>query len=160
MIKHQKHYSKILVSKFEIKNFKCDFAAITLGRLGLYCASEVAPVLQQFCRPWCLALRNIRDNDEKESAFRGLCLMINLNPAGVIQDFIFLCDAIASWNHPHPDLKQMFSRVFIIIFELNDIVFIQILHGFRSQVGDVNWTAFTSQFPVALRTRLTAQYDV
>uniref|UniRef100_A0A914VK87 Transportin-1 n=1 Tax=Plectus sambesii TaxID=2011161 RepID=A0A914VK87_9BILA len=119
--------------------------AITLGRLGIFCAAEVAPVLQQFIRPWCLALRNIRDNDEKESAFRGLCLMINLNPAGVIQDFIFLCDAIASWNHPQPDLKDMFARI---------------LHGFRTQVGETNWNSFTSQFPPPLKERLNAQYGV
>lgn len=66
------------------------FSAITLGRLGISCASEVAPFLPQFIRPWCLALRNIRDNDEKESAFRGLCNMINLNPAGVLAVF-FSC---------------------------------------------------------------------
>ncbi|VDK25521.1 unnamed protein product [Anisakis simplex] len=87
------------------------FAAITLGRLGINCSAEVAPYLAQFIRGWCLALRNIRDNEEKESAFRGLCIMINVNPAGVLGEFIFLCDAIASWNHPQPDLKMMFSRV-------------------------------------------------
>lgn len=60
------------------------FPAITLGRLGISCANELAPFLPQFIRPWCLALRNIRDNEEKESAFRGLCNMISLNPAGVL----------------------------------------------------------------------------
>uniref|UniRef100_A0A1I8F0A0 Importin N-terminal domain-containing protein n=1 Tax=Wuchereria bancrofti TaxID=6293 RepID=A0A1I8F0A0_WUCBA len=119
--------------------------AITLGRLGISCANEVAPFLPQFIRPWCLALRNIRDNEEKESAFRGLCNMINLNPAGVLAEFIFLCDAIASWNNPQPELKMMFSRI---------------LHGFRQQVGDLNWTAFTSQFPAPLKQRLANQYDV
>jgi len=119
--------------------------AITLGRLGLFCAAEVAPALDQFVRPWCLALRNIRDNAEKESAFRGLCFIINVNPAGVIQEFIFLCDAIASWNNPHPDLKLMFARI---------------LHGFRDQVGEQNWNSFTSQFPPPLKNRLQTQYDV
>uniref|UniRef100_A0A8R1XN05 Transportin-1 n=1 Tax=Onchocerca volvulus TaxID=6282 RepID=A0A8R1XN05_ONCVO len=119
--------------------------AITLGRLGISCANEVAPFLSQFIRPWCLALRNIRDNEEKESAFRGLCNMITLNPAGVLAEFIFLCDAIASWNNPQPELKMMFSRI---------------LHGFRQQVGDLNWAAFTSQFPIPLKQRLANQYDV
>jgi NhaP-type Na+/H+ and K+/H+ antiporter len=50
--------------------------AITLGRFGLHCAVEVSPFLAEFIRPWCLSLRNIRDNEEKESAFRGLCLMV------------------------------------------------------------------------------------
>ncbi|NXB08480.1 TNPO2 protein, partial [Cnemophilus loriae] len=57
--------------------------AITIGRLGFVCPQEVAPMLQQFIRPWCTSLRNIRDNEEKDSAFRGICVMIGVNPGGV-----------------------------------------------------------------------------
>lgn len=59
----------------------------------------------------CTSLRNIRDNEEKDSAFRGVCAMISINPAGVVHDFIFLCDAIASWVNPKDDLKEMFYKV-------------------------------------------------
>uniref|UniRef100_A0A673GSL2 Transportin-1 n=1 Tax=Sinocyclocheilus rhinocerous TaxID=307959 RepID=A0A673GSL2_9TELE len=59
--------------------------AITIGRLGYVCPQEVAPMLQQFIRPWCTSLRNIRDNEEKDSAFRGICTMITVNPGGVVQ---------------------------------------------------------------------------
>ena len=33
----------------------------------------------------CTSLRNIRDNDEKDSAFRGICALIGVNPGGVVQ---------------------------------------------------------------------------
>lgn len=33
----------------------------------------------------CTSLRNIRDNEEKDSAFRGICVMIGVNPGGVVQ---------------------------------------------------------------------------
>lgn len=33
----------------------------------------------------CTSLRNIRDNEEKDSAFRGICNMISVNPGGVAQ---------------------------------------------------------------------------
>ena len=56
-------------------------------------------------------MRNIRDNEEKDSAFRGVCHMISVNPGGVVQDFIFFCDAVASWVHPKQDLKEMFYKV-------------------------------------------------
>ncbi len=56
-------------------------------------------------------MRSIRDNDEKDSAFRGICHLISMNPSGVVNDFVFLCDAIASWNNPKPDLKEMFYKV-------------------------------------------------
>lgn len=91
--------------------------AITIGRLGIFCHDEIAPHLDKFVRPWCMALRNIRDNQEKESAFYGLCLMIDKNPTGVSSHFIFLCDAIVSWNAPTDVLKQMFTRVFFLFYD-------------------------------------------
>ena len=51
--------------------------AITIGRMGFVCPAEVAPSLNNFVRPWCTSLRNIRDNDEKDSAFRGMCQVID-----------------------------------------------------------------------------------
>uniref|UniRef100_A0A131XH30 Putative nuclear transport receptor karyopherin-beta2/transportin importin beta superfamily n=1 Tax=Hyalomma excavatum TaxID=257692 RepID=A0A131XH30_9ACAR len=119
--------------------------AITIGRLGYVCPEEVAPMLQQFIRPWCSSLRNIRDNEEKDSAFRGICSMISVNPGGVVHDFIFFCDAVASWVNPKADLKQTFH---------------EILHGFKNQVGEENWQRFSEQFPPALKERLAANYGV
>ncbi|KAJ7426819.1 hypothetical protein WISP_12198 [Willisornis vidua] len=119
--------------------------AITIGRLGYVCPQEVAPMLQQFIRPWCTSLRNIRDNEEKDSAFRGICTMITVNPSGVVQDFIFFCDAVASWISPKDDLRDMFCKI---------------LHGFKNQVGDENWRRFSDQFPLPLKERLAAYYGV
>ncbi|RWS31760.1 transportin-1-like isoform X2 [Leptotrombidium deliense] len=119
--------------------------AITIGRLGFVCPEEVAPVLAQFIRPWCGSLRNIRDNEEKDSAFRGICAMISVNPGGVVQDFIFFCDAVASWINPKTDLKHMFH---------------EILHGFKNQVGEENWRRFSEQFPPVLKERLASNYAV
>ena len=64
----------------------------------------------------CTSLRNIRDNEEKDSAFRGACTMIGVNPNGVVQDFIFFCDAVASWVNPKEDLKEMFYKVWSPFF--------------------------------------------
>lgn len=68
----------------------------------------------QFVRPWCTALRNIRDNDEKDSAFRGMCQMISVNPGGVLPDFIFFCDAVASWVNPQVSNEMCYRRTLII----------------------------------------------
>ena len=85
--------------------------AISIGRLGLVCPEEVAPYLSRFICMWCNTLRNIRDNEEKDSAFRGVCAMITTNPSGVLPHFMFFCDAIASWTNPKSDLKQLFHEV-------------------------------------------------
>ncbi|ETN63269.1 importin beta-2 [Anopheles darlingi] len=119
--------------------------AITIGRLGLVCPLEVAPSLQQFVRQWCSSLRNIRDNEEKDSAFRGMCQMITVNPVGVVPDFIFFCDAAASWMNPKTDLHEMLQKI---------------LHGFKVQVGEENWSRFVEQFPPQLSERLAVLYNI
>ena len=58
-------------------------AAVTIGRLGLVCPALVAPELPTFAQAWCSALWEIKDNDEKDSAFRGFCMMISANPSGI-----------------------------------------------------------------------------
>jgi transportin-1 len=119
--------------------------AITLGRLGYACPNEMAPYLSQFIKICCLSLRNIRDNEEKDSAFRGLCAMININPQGVAQDFIYFCDAVASWEEPKEDLKEMFYKIF---------------HGFKASVDEVFWRNFVDQFPANLKKKLTEAYYI
>ena len=60
-------------------------AAVTIGRLALVCPQHVAPHLGVFIKPWCDALAEIKDNDEKDSAFQGICRAIQANPAGVAE---------------------------------------------------------------------------
>ena len=43
----------------------------------------VAPHLAEFAQAWCQALHEIRDNEEKDSAFRGFCTLVQTNPAGI-----------------------------------------------------------------------------
>lgn len=58
-------------------------AMSALGRLGLTWPKQVAPYLPQFVKSWLNKSMSVREGDEKDSAFRGLCAMIELNPRGV-----------------------------------------------------------------------------
>lgn len=58
-------------------------AAVTIGRLGLVTPALIAPQLPSFAQAWCTALWEIKDNEEKDSAFRGFCMMIAANPSGI-----------------------------------------------------------------------------
>ncbi|THG97840.1 hypothetical protein EW026_g4251 [Hermanssonia centrifuga] len=58
-------------------------AAVSIGRIGLMHPQMVAPLLPEFAQAWCQALYEIRDNEEKDSAFRGLCTLVQTNPAGI-----------------------------------------------------------------------------
>jgi transportin-1 len=58
-------------------------AAVTIGRIGLVQPEAVAPHLESFAQAWCAALIDIKDNEEKDSAFRGFCTLIQTNPNGI-----------------------------------------------------------------------------
>lgn len=76
-----------------------------------------------------MSLRNIRDNEEKDSAFRGMCQMITVNPAGVVPEFVYFCDAVASWAHLKDDLREMFSKVILYIFTYIYIQLSNLVYG-------------------------------
>lgn len=119
--------------------------AITVCRLAYSCPQEMAVYLNLFLRPCCRILRNIKDSEIKDEAFRGLCQMIARNPEAASNDFIFFCDAIASWIQPKEDLVDMFRTI---------------LQEFKRQFGEENWRNFTSQFPPQLSERISVFYCI
>eukprot|EP00054_Salpingoeca_dolichothecata_P020737 m.131371 g.131371 ORF g.131371 m.131371 type:complete len:874 (+) comp23728_c0_seq2:250-2871(+) len=119
--------------------------AITLGRLGCVCPEDVAVFLGEFIQPWCISMRNIRDNDEKDSAFRGVCAMIKVNPNAVVQHFVYFCDALNSWQQPKEDLHQTFY---------------EILHAFKDSVGFDVWNKYFNKFPPPLQESLRLKYEL
>lgn len=92
----------------------------------------------------------------------------------MFQDFIFFCDAVASWVSPKDDLRDMFYKVrlLLVTWETWGLdttglpqctvtpASLQILHGFKDQVGEENWQQFSEQFPPLLKERLAAFYGV
>lgn len=129
----------------EIPRTLLDNTAISVGRISFACPDDIAPMLKDFIKPWCQSVRSIRDNDAKDSAFRGICELIRKNPNGIVNDFFFFCDAVACWEEPKPDLKQLFY---------------DILHGFKNQVGDQGWQQFRQTFHPDMREKLASQYGV
>lgn len=119
-------------------------AAVTIGRLGLVAPQMVAPHLDVFLEPWCLALWDIKDNDEKDSAFRGICEMIRVNPNGATNGFAYFCNAVVRWQKPSARLNELFA---------------EILQGFRAMSGD-SWPQTKAQFPPAIQQRLAERYGL
>lgn len=68
-------------------------AAVSIGRIGLMHPTLVSPHLGEFAQAWCQALYEIRDNEEKDSAFRGLCTLVQANPGGIagVRFFFAFC---------------------------------------------------------------------
>ncbi|KAG9312141.1 armadillo-type protein [Chiua virens] len=119
-------------------------AAVSIGRIGLMHPALVAPHLPEFAQAWCQALYEIRDNEEKDSAFRGFCTLVQRNPAGIAKSLLWFCNAVVRWNNPSPELNEMFR---------------QLLQGFRSH-DLAGWQAQVTVFPPAIQERLAARYGV
>jgi transportin-1 len=124
----------------------------------------VAPVLPDFAQAWCQALYEIRDNEEKDSAFRGLCTLVQVNPMGIakvrrmrstprfivnrtrtsLQSLMWFCNAIVRWNQPSEELNSMFQTL---------------LNGFKVH-DPQGWAAQVQTFPPVIQERLAQRYGV
>ena len=74
---------QILMSQSTPKSL-LENAAVTIGRLGLVYPDLVAVHLSTFGKTWCTVLWDIKDNDEKASAFMGFCQLVMVNPHGML----------------------------------------------------------------------------
>ena len=100
----------VLLNPKSVKSLS-ENAAVTIGRLGLVVPDMVAVHLEVFLENWCQALWDIKDNEEKDSAFRGLCEMIQVNPNGAAKGFVYFCNAVVRWTTPSQRLNDMFAKV-------------------------------------------------
>ncbi|KAI9283119.1 armadillo-type protein [Sporodiniella umbellata] len=118
---------------------------ITIGRLGLICPELVAPHLQLFAKPWLTALTPIRPNEEKSTAFSGLCEMIKVNPQGAAQEFPLLCHAIINYQNVPPALHESFGNI---------------LMGYKNMFGEAQWSQMLVSMPAELQTPLRERYGI
>ncbi|CAN4107327.1 unnamed protein product [Withania somnifera] len=120
-------------------------SAITLGRLAWVCPELVSPHMEHFLQAWCFALSMIRDDIEKEDAFRGLCAMVKANPSGALTSLIFMCKAIASWH----EIKSEDLH--------NEICLV--LQGYKQMLKDGAWEQFMSALEPSVKEKLS-KYQV
>lgn len=119
-------------------------AAVTIGRIALVCPEIVAPHLQIFAAQWCQSLWEIKDNEEKDSAFRGFCKLVQLNPSGLASSFQFFCNAVVRWTSPSAILNEQFNAL---------------LHSFKAAAG-ASWDAQMAALPAPISTRLRDRYGL
>ena len=86
-------------------------ASIALGRLGSNASEKLAPHMDLFVIKFCQVLQGTRDNDEKDSAFRGLCQLIAANPNALNNFFPDFVNAVGRYSEPSPDLADMFGKI-------------------------------------------------
>ncbi|CAN8066499.1 unnamed protein product [Agarophyton chilense] len=119
-------------------------SALTLGRMGLVMSEAMAPRLEQFAEAAFSALRNIRDDIEKEQAFHGMNAMVRLNPTAIMKCFGNYLDAIGSWFHCKPDLEMEFASI---------------LHGYKQTLGD-QWFSLFNSYSTPLQSLLKERFSL
>ncbi|KAL5140264.1 Transportin-1 [Glycine soja] len=120
-------------------------SAITLGRLAWVCPELVSPHMEHFMQSWCTALSMIRDDVEKEDAFRGLCAMVKANPSGALSSLVCMCKAIASWHEIRSE-------------DLHNEV-CQVLHGYKQMLRNGAWDQCMSALEPPVKEKLS-KYQV
>ncbi|GAA5942297.1 Kap104p [Sporobolomyces koalae] len=120
-------------------------SAVTIGRLALVCPNTVAPHLQVFVSAWCQALADIKDNDEKDSAFRGICSAIQANPNGISSAFGYFLNAVARWLRPSEQLNDMFRTILV---------------AFKGMSEGSAWDAQLAHLPPMIVDRLRERYGI
>ncbi|MCE0481866.1 Transportin-1 [Datura stramonium] len=120
-------------------------SAITLGRLAWVCPELVSPHMEHFLQPWCLALSMIRDDIEKEDAFRGLCAMVKANPSGALNSLVFMCKAIASWHEIRSE--DLHNEICLV------------MQGYKQMLKDGAWEQFMSALEPSVKDKLS-KYQV
>ncbi|KAF9049669.1 armadillo-type protein [Rhodocollybia butyracea] len=119
-------------------------AAVSIGRIGLRNTDLVAPRLPEFALAWCTVMYDITDNEEKESAFRGLCTMLRVNPAGISKSLLWVCNIIVHWTQPSPPLNKIFATA------------LQTL----KRHDETSWSAQVAAFPPLIQEQLATRYGV
>ncbi|GLT86057.1 hypothetical protein SLE2022_042200 [Rubroshorea leprosula] len=130
----------ILQHAEEINKSLVENSAITLGRIAWVCPELVAPHMEHFMQAWCISLSMIRDDIEKEDAFRGLCAMVRANPSGGLSSLVFMCKAIASWHEIRSE-------------ELHNEV-CQVLHGYKQMLRNGAWEQCMSALEPQVKDKL------
>ncbi|KAG7010837.1 Transportin-1, partial [Cucurbita argyrosperma subsp. argyrosperma] len=135
----------ILQHAQELNKSLVENSAITLGRIAWVCPQLVSPHMEHFMQPWCTALSMIRDDVEKEDAFRGLCALAKSNPSGALSSLAFMCKAITSWH----EIRSQ---------DLHNEV-CQVLQGYKQMLRNGGWEQCISSLEPSVKEKLS-KYQV
>ncbi len=104
----------------------------------------IAEFLDQFIKQFCLSLRLLKDKQEKQEAFSGLCKAIIINPNGIIYHFAFFCDAICQYDNSPYELEQTFQNI---------------IYSYKHTLRE-KWDDCITLFPEKLKKKLKSRFNI
>lgn len=118
--------------------------AICLGRLACVVPGSIVERFGDFAERWFCVLRNIKDDEEKEQAFRGVSNLVRRRPRVIINCFVYFCDAVCSWWAMKRELENDFRDIF---------------QGISTALGD-NWKTLRKSLPEFLQMCLQERFGL
>ena len=134
-----------LIVNPQVQRTLLENVAITIGRLGLVNANLVGQHLQLFIHPWLVTLAPIRPNEEKASAFSGLCEMIKAHPQGAANEFLLFCEAVAGYAEAPASLHKSFG---------------DILNGYKNMFAGDQWVQALQTMAPEVKNPLHERYGI
>lgn len=102
-------------------------AAITIGRIGITSPEFFSPHISEFLLNWASHMMYLEENEEKETAFQGMCNIILSNPTGFDnQALVAFVNTITMYFNPGQKLAEKFHTL---------------LRGYKEMLGD-SWPQF------------------
>lgn len=139
----------IIINNEEIIDSVNENAAMALGRLGLCCSDQLAPLLGEYANSFLKSMAKIDFTREKASAFLGFNQVVVKNPQAMESCLGEYFHAIATF--PSKSLDQE---------EYHDIQnsFQQVLQGYKNMIPDFD--SFLSQLPPTVTQKLRTVYQI
>lgn len=126
--------------------------AITIGRMGINNAASMSAYVLELLPSWCNNMKYLEENEEKETAFQGMCNMITSNPQAIepktadkteaLNAFI---DSIGSYRNPGARLAPQFHML---------------LQGFKNGLGEEQWHNVLAQQDPECVQWIQSKYNV
>jgi len=118
-------------------------AAITIGRIGITSPEFFSAHLGEFLLTWSAHMMYLEENEEKETAFQGMCNIILTNPTGFSNEcLVAFMNTITMYLNPGQKLAEIFHNLLV---------------GYKEMLGE-NWPHFLQTIENA--SELTTRYGV
>ena len=101
----------VILKARKLKKSLAQNISICIGRLSLASPNKISKYMENFLKPFCISLRNVKDSPEKRDAFRGICKAISFNPKATFTSFNFFCDSLCLYDNPPKDIEDLFQNI-------------------------------------------------
>ena len=85
--------------------------AAALGKIALYQPTVLSQDAAMIFKQWCLSLRMLKEEPERQYAYLGFCAVIPSCQGAAVENFPFLCSSLCNYKTCGSDLDAKFKEI-------------------------------------------------